>query len=147
MSFRTILVLLALIVTAQAFPGVPMWGLADVTILNSIHKHILVDVQFVDGCGCDQTHDLGDAQPGYTWTARDSGDCLITKVSASTMLHGTNPNPNITNTALWRSGECQPFRGSAKGSFSIARAFAVVKDATTRKGCKVVQLRAPYLGA
>ena len=153
MSFRTILVPLALIVTAQAFAGVPTWGqLADVTILNSIPHEIRVDVNFVGGCGGCDAQFFGPVERGKTWPAQDRGDCLVTSVCAS-IMKGTDTAVSKPDQDCGQSGrgkgnpfECQPFRGLARGSFSIARAFAVVTDVTTRKagypaGCKVVQLR------
>ena len=164
MSFRTIFVLLALIVTAQAFAGVSWGGLADVTIHNSYQKEIKVDVNFVGGCSsCDPMH-RDSIMPGHkSKPIKGRGDCLITSVCASIMNDTYDATGNVNDFSLSRPmdpvscgnprarrkpdpDECQPFTGLATGSSSITRAFAVVFDVTARDAgysasCKVVQLR------
>ena len=143
MSFRTILVPLALIVTAQAFGTVvptepqvlsevllPVFNplndvLPKVTIRNSTPYKIIgkkvgrEGVMFVSA-GC-FPQPVPIVEASHTWTAEDRGGCLLSGISVR-MLTDDDPEGGI---------ECQPF----KSSFSTLGSFAVLT--TPAGGCEV----------
>jgi hypothetical protein len=127
MSFRTIFVLLELIVTAQAFGtvGLPDPG-PDVTILNSTPHNIGGYVIFNStGSTLRQVFDI--IEPADTWTTVPyRGDSLLTLIRAG---YPTSQGPI----------ECQHLEFASSASIH-GGAFAVVMTPPYPAGCKVVRL-------